>query len=653
MMHTQQRFAGCWIDDADLEYVFGRTDRLVDRLLRVREEYVRRGADTSVNLGFYQAYVKPGVDYVRDYIERHALPLSLLNAVTAEEDWEAEIANCVSSWLGVRREKSQGLLPGMTAAFGRLRFEAQVCLNTVQKEFPGFGEILGGGSGCWKVTSEWLHAFFLRCGCCLTRWQARLWEIARAVDRGFTPADHSYRGGVHWGDWFVELCCRGPKSNRWSRWFRGYLLVGSASYPRSALLALGKAEERGLHRLKWAIVGHLKDSRLTSGVHHSRIQWEDVQARLRMAEKVKPEQGLANAMRKASVWSPFGRVPAARAVRSISPELIPHLDGKVWGCAMELLKAYGKATQNHLWFMSDGNGETQHLVEAVFRTAVAFSGDRNRCKVWLTSDVSVWHDRGVDLPTAPMCDDAHGWLWRYRDDDRVYDAIRVAKAWGALLPLGMSVKTGLSAALKLTSGLAYEEAQSPAFASECARWQIDPDTYRILERRWLSGVNGRTSEGIPFVSVDHGEYRFYRLAGDDPRGLFLGMHTNCCQHPMGVGGTCAWHGASDEFGGFYVVEYRGSIVAQSWAWRSTHDGRQTLCFDNIEMLSDAYSDKVKEVYLTAAKQLLGRLGVRRVVCGLSYGGCIVADLPRDDARIEFPGGYTDAHERAVLAADEA
>lgn len=103
-----------------------------------------------------------------------------------------------------------------------------------------------------------------------------------------------------------------------------------------------------------------------------------------------------------------------------------------------------------------------------------------------------------------------------------------------------------------------------------------------MESRWLSRSEELKEEkrkAIPYVEVKHGGYTFTRLDPDDPRTLFLGEYTYCCQSIGGAAESCVWHGVESPNSGFYVVlDRKGDIVAQSWAWRKG----DVLVFDNVE-----------------------------------------------------------------------
>jgi hypothetical protein len=93
---------------------------------------------------------------------------------------------------------------------------------------------------------------------------------------------------------------------------------------------------------------------------------------------------------------------------------------------------------------------------------------------------------------------------------------------------------------------------------------------------------------------------FRRLQPKDPRGPLLGEITNCCQHLGGVASDCAEAGTMDPEASFYVLERRGVIIAQSFAWRT----KTSLVFDSWERLSHNYDPLCQPVLVKAAEKAL-------------------------------------------------
>jgi hypothetical protein len=133
-------------------------------------------------------------------------------------------------------------------------------------------------------------------------------------------------------------------------------------------------------------------------------------------------------------------------------------------------------------------------------------------------------------------------------------------------------------------------------------------------------------------------FRGYFLTRDDPRGVQLGMLTDCCQHPASVGRDCAIAGQSHPASGFFVVEDAdGNVVAQSWVWATAApaaDGTTStgVIFDNIEARLGGSEDRkrvVRAIYEQAADELSARFD--RVLVGAGGNDIAVHDLPLTSA----------------------
>ena len=149
------------------------------------------------------------------------------------------------------------------------------------------------------------------------------------------------------------------------------------------------------------------------------------------------------------------------------------------------------------------------------------------------------------------------------------------------------------------------------------------------------------------------------LPRDDPRALFFGKYTYCCQHYNGAGKACAISSVRDPFSALFVVEKaNGEIVAGSWVWESKiKKGGQyykALCFDNIEAKGDDYkfNQEVIDVY-EEALPYLASLNYAKVTVGMGYQDGKVDHLPVTE-RIPMNrsySGYSDAGETQKLFLD--
>jgi hypothetical protein len=69
------------------------------------------------------------------------------------------------------------------------------------------------------------------------------------------------------------------------------------------------------------------------------------------------------------------------------------------------------------------------------------------------------------------------------------------------------------------------------------------------------------------------------LPREDPRGMFLGNITECCQHPKGHAASCAYDGVINPKAAFVVFEINNEIEAQCYVWE---DKEGNICFDSFE-----------------------------------------------------------------------
>ena len=186
-----------------------------------------------------------------------------------------------------------------------------------------------------------------------------------------------------------------------------------------------------------------------------------------------------------------------------------------------------------------------------------------------------------------------------------------------------------------------------AFALESMQHDISRNSFHDYLPRYTASLqvphflSTVKQEGL---AVEINGLRGYFLQRQDPRGLYLGHYTNCCQHPSGVGASCAWAGQEHPQSGFFVIEDKqGDIIAQSWCWY-TADG---FCFDNVEAKGlGQRTETVQAIYQAIADRLL----FDRVTMGTG-----LSDLQIPLQWIQTPAlscptsGYSDAGRQVLLA----
>lgn len=228
---------------------------------------------------------------------------------------------------------------------------------------------------------------------------------------------------------------------------------------------------------------------------------------------------------------------------------------------------------------------------------------------------------------------------------RMTQALRVVYSWETLVADGATLAMPLKALAAKAAALMYSGVVSSSFAEVCAEVGVRQEKFQKYQEKWLSLA--KKSEAIPSAgALENGGYVMYRLQSDDPRGIFLGHYTDCCQHPGGAGGSCAWHGHSSPDGAFFVVEKNGKIVAQSWAWR---DGGLVV-FDNVEALSGHHNNQaIKDLYVEYASLLVGKLGIKAVAVGYGLNDMSFSELEECLEGKPPKDCYTDADKKGYLA----
>ncbi len=189
---------------------------------------------------------------------------------------------------------------------------------------------------------------------------------------------------------------------------------------------------------------------------------------------------------------------------------------------------------------------------------------------------------------------------------------------------------------------------------EAIRWNYEVSseaTYRRLEDRWAQGLrHAPIVDPVLRWTASGLVGRF--LPRNDPRGLFLGHHTGCCQHPTGAGASCAWYGQTSARSGFFVVEdpVGEKILAQAWVWVGGNGG---LVLDSIEGFSSYRSSDgspIAEIFSAMGADMARIFGA--VECGPAHNLALgLSEVPAEWRQTSFPpdySGYSDAHGTRLL-----
>lgn len=317
----------------------------------------------------------------------------------------------------------------------------------------------------------------------------------------------------------------------------------------------------------------------------------------------------------------FGRAPKdIRVLRSISREELNagiksgamKFFPKLWGRCSDLVDAAENSLEIDpyslgLYFRSES-------IEVAWDACTMFGADITSVYRALdTEGIQGLHDLTQGLPKRRLSIEELQFL--NRNSTRRNQACAVLNDWEYWSQFG-DLKDSVASFLAKRSQAKYSGYEWPELA-EVAETSGYSYLYSACLKTLKQGIKGYNT--VPFASAVSGEYRMYRTSDNDPRNLFLGSLTQCCQHPEGAGETCAYHGQLDPSGAFFVVEKAGQVIAQSWAWTKTIGGKKFLVFDNVEALSGHRNNvKVLNLYKEVAQQLLGKLGIAQVNVGMGH-----------------------------------
>lgn len=174
-------------------------------------------------------------------------------------------------------------------------------------------------------------------------------------------------------------------------------------------------------------------------------------------------------------------------------------------------------------------------------------------------------------------------------------------------------------------------------------WEFDLNSD---EKSFIRNNPHKSFETCPHAEVVDGEYRLVKLTHNDTQQLTAGRLVDCCQHLNGAGASCAAKAWTSGYCAIYAVFKADRMVAQTFAWRSD---KNHIVFDSVEALSGVNRDVVLPMFEKAANQIVGQLGICKVLVGdTSYG--ITLELNKrfsDGVKRKTPSpltplGYSDA-----------
>ena len=148
---------------------------------------------------------------------------------------------------------------------------------------------------------------------------------------------------------------------------------------------------------------------------------------------------------------------------------------------------------------------------------------------------------------------------------------------------------------------------------------FDIDKYTRLEEFYIESKQTPLPKWAQTAPISESNLTAKFLPREDPRGIFLGQYTSCCQHPDNAAYSCAIDGAMSPNACFFVVENNlGKIVGQSYVWQ---DLNGNVCFDSFETggagSSVFHSDAKQKIVKSLLQKFTAKMGNVKVTLGSS------------------------------------
>ena len=154
--------------------------------------------------------------------------------------------------------------------------------------------------------------------------------------------------------------------------------------------------------------------------------------------------------------------------------------------------------------------------------------------------------------------------------------------------------------------------------------------------------NPSPSKSIPDIDIDGSDfdlpgYRLTKIPYSDPRIMFLGYYTGCCEKMGDHFEPSIVDALSTRKSGFYILTQNGEIKAHSWVWRG--EGGQ-LIIDGWESKDPEITDNVLEI-------LMEKIGTE--LSSHTYEEFQMTDilLGRSNAKFNVENIFEQAHEIAT------
>lgn len=361
-------------------------------------------------------------------------------------------------------------------------------------------------------------------------------------------------------------------------------------------------------RLRWAAISGMGS---LEAVTHRDLDWGAVdraQSNDRFAASYMPKKG-------ATKWlwqQTHGAVPSITTAMNINPFSV-----KKKGLVFALSQFEGQSltlTEN---------------VDAAVRLALLFGNNVVAMRTW-AQHYGSWHDAGTVLPATQL----------------------KLRCWATLLAKAPAKMLSVVHAIEQLDGNeAFASNQTADNAVELARRVYSVASLTENEKQFLATAINKKWEGCPHVLICDGQYVLEKVASNSYQNLTAGRETHCCQHLGGAARSCAISAWEQGDCAIYAVYKNGAMVAQSFAWRNT-SGKK-LVFDSVECLGD--NSTVVSLFVKAAQQIVGRLGIEKVCVGDSNYGITVAVASAGGKMVAKPTpafnlGYSDVRNHVTILA---
>ena len=145
--------------------------------------------------------------------------------------------------------------------------------------------------------------------------------------------------------------------------------------------------------------------------------------------------------------------------------------------------------------------------------------------------------------------------------------------------------------------------------------ELTDPKYRRLEEMYLLSQQNPLPKWAQINPVRVGKYIGRFLPREDPRTMFLGQYTRCCQHPENAAYGAAFDAVlSPKACGFVIEDVSKKIHLQSYVWED-RDGN--VCFDSFETGSRDffYSGQRKAMAAQIIRQLASQMGNIKITGG--------------------------------------